>query len=789
MKNSFFCFLICVCSFGSIAQSVRLSGKITNENSSPVQGASIILLNTNVAAITDATGAFIINALPGNYLLQVSAIGFAAITRELQVNKESSDITILLQPVSTRLDEVIVSAQKREELLQRLPLSVTAISSRQVRELRLWNIRDLTAIAPTFYSADPGDKRNVSSVRGITTTSYDPAIATYVDGVNQFTLDTYIPQLFDVERVEILRGPQGTLYGRNAMGGVINIITKKPTNATTGFAEINVGNFNLQRYTAGIRTPIIKDKLFFGAAGMYEGFNGYYTNDFNNTDFDKQSSVAGNYYLKFLPSANWTFSLNAKHVMNRNNGPFSLVFGKEEAFGNAYHLNQNAITKLVDNVLNTSLSINHTGQMVNFSSQTAYQSNYRYYKAPIDGDFSPIDGVTVINNYGKDWNNVKAWTQEFKFSSPASTTSPIQWTAGTYLFYQNSPNKQATRFGEDAALVNPNIMGKNFSLINTTEGKSKGVAFYGQATYSINNKLDVTGGLRYDHEQKEQSILGEYQQDPDPNPQFAYQADTSAKANFNAFSPKLSIAYHATKNNTLYAVYSRGYRAGGLTPLSSDPMSNPPLFSFEPEYSNNYEIGFKSLLLDNRLRINIAAFYSTINNAQVPTLVLPDAVTITKNAGELNSKGFELELAANPVKGLEFSYGFGYTNAEYKSLKLSQSGTEANLKGKKQIFTPDVTSMLTAQYGYSLGGKQNLQLMFRGEWKYLGTQFFDLANKIRQSSYNLLNTRIGVAGKNFELMFWGRNLGDKKYISYAYDFGAIHLGEPKTYGGTLMFSF
>ena len=765
---------------------VSFSGKIVDEKSIPVQGATIALLNTNASTITNANGQFTVSAFPGTYWLQVSATGYAAISRQVNISKESSVLTISLQPSFVRLDEVVVSAEKKEELLQTLPLSVTALTSGLVREYRLWNIQELTAIAPTFYAADPGDKRNVSSIRGITTTSYDPAIATYVDGVNQFNLDTYIPQLFDVERIEVLRGPQGTLYGRNAMGGVINIITKQPANYITGFAEVNIGNHNQQRYTASIRTPLIKDKLFLGLAGMYDKMNGFYTNDFDNSHFDKQSSTAGNFYLKFLPSADWAVTLNAKHVFNRNHGPFSLVFGTEEALKNPFHLNQNATTKLIDNVANYSLAINHTGRVMNFSSQTSYQSNYRYYEAPIDGDFSPIDGVTIINNYGKDWNNVKAVTQEFKFTSPASSVSPLQWTAGAYLFYQNSPNKQATHFGEDALLLG--APDKNFSLINTTKAEGRGIAFYGQATYTLNKTLDITAGIRYDYEHKEQSVLGEYQKDPGTTPQFPFQPDTSAKTNFNAFSPKLSFSYHLSEKNRVYISYARGFRAGGLTPLSSDP-SQPPLYAFEPENSNNYEAGFKNLFFDNRLRLNIAAFYTIVNNVQVPTLILPDAITITKNAGELRSKGIELEAGASLFKGFEIAYSLGYTHAEYQSLKVSQGGSEVDLKGMKQIFTPDLTSMLGAQYSYSLSANQDLKLVVRGEWKYLGTQFFDLANTIRQSSYHLLNTRAGLAAKNFEIMFWMRNIADKKYISYAYDFGAVHLGNPKTFGVTLSGKF
>jgi iron complex outermembrane receptor protein len=310
------------------------------------------------------------------------------------------------------------------------------------------------------------------------------------------------------------------------------------------------------------------------------------------------------------------------------------------------------------------------------------------------------------------------------------------------------------------------------------------VALYGQATYTVAEKMDITLGIRYDYEHQQQHVSATYQRDPDPAFITTF-PDSSAKASFNAFSPKLSLNYHLSGNSMTYVTYSRGFRAGGLTPLSSDP-SQPPLFPYQPEYSNNYEAGIKNDLFNKSMRLNLYAFYSNITNAQVPTLVLPEAVTITKNTGKLVSKGLEAEILTQPLQGLELGYNFGYTHAKFSSLKIAQNGTFIDLAGKHQIFTPDITSMLSAQYSYPLGGRQQLKAVLRAEWKYLGTTYYDLANSISQSPYSLLNLRAGIAAKNFEIMFWDRNATDTRYIAYAYDFGAVRLGDPKTYGVTLM---
>ena len=680
-----------------------------------------------------------------------------------------------------QLDTVLVTAQKKTELLQKIPLAVSSFNSKQVNAYRIWNIKDISGVIPNVYSADPGDGRDVTAIRGIATTSYDPSTAVYIDGVNQFNLDTYIPNLFDVERIEILRGPQGSLYGRNAMGGVINIITKQPTNNTSGSAELNWGNYGQKRMNLNIKTPIIKDKLFVGASGLFDAREGFYQNEYNQLPYDRQRAISGNYFLKYIINKQWSITFNTKHRNQENKGAFPLVFGVEEAFDNPFVLNQNATTIMKDKTLNSSMSILYNGTKYQFSAQTAYQKNYRYYTNPIDGDFSPIDAITVVNNYGKDWNQISAWTQDLKLNSIGN--QPLKWTIGAYLFSQNAPTKQGTHFGADAYLMG--IENSNFTLINTTNSKRKGIALYGQATFSLSEKLNLTAGIRNDFEQIEQSVNGSLMMDEN-KAIYETQALISRTTDFGALSPKLGLDYNISATQMAFVNYSKGFRAGGLSPLSSDP-SQPPLIRYKPEYSNNIELGLKNTLFNNHARLNLTVFYTRLVDAQVPTLILPDAITIIQNRGKLNSKGIELEFTAQANEHLSIDYNAGMTNAKFETLEIAQNGNANILNGNKQIFTPDLVSNLALQYDQKFN--KNISVFVRTEWKYIGTTYFDLANSIQQSPYNIINASLGVHMGDVQIKFWTRNLTNQKYISYAYDFGAVHLGDPATSGLSIAIKF
>ncbi len=761
-----------------------ISGTVFNQQNAPISSAKLSVLNTGLSTTTNKTGQFNISIAAGNYQLQINAPGYATTIKTININAERNSINFVLAEENRQLSEVVVTAQKRDEDPQKAALSITTLSAKIVEEFRLQNSRELTGIVPNLYSANPGDNRNVTSIRGISTTSYDPAVGTYIDGVAQFGLDTYIAQLLDVERIEVLRGPQGTLYGRNAMAGIINIITKTPTNEIQGSAGIDVGNYGNQRFLLALRAPLVKDKLFFGVSGLYTHQNGFYTNTFTNAKFDRQSTLMGNYFLKYLAGKNWAFTLNVKNIENRNNGAFPSAISPDEALNNPYILTQNSLTQMVDNLFNSSLLVQYSGANFNFTSQSAYQSNYRYYKQPIDGDFSAADAVSIVNNYGRDFNRVEVLTQELRFTSPAKTNSKFNWATGVYAFYQDNPVKQGTHFGNDAASFGSPI--SNFTSINTNLGKSFGVAFYGQGTYALTQKLDLSIGIRYDYEHQKEQIKGEFQMDGQEA--IVTQPDTSSATAYHAFSPKASLAFHVTENQLLYGTYSRGFRTGGISQLSSDP-SQPPLYSYQPEYSNNFEVGLKNTFFQNRLRVNLAAFYTLVNHAQVPTLILPDAITITRNVGKLHSKGLEVELAATTFAGLELSNSTGLTDAKYTDLILSNNGTPFSGKNNRPVFSPKATAMTALQYSNAISRNKKATIFIREEWLYVGDQFFDLANTIEQKPYNLFNSVIGASVKKLTISLWERNMGGKKYIDYAYDFGASHLGNPRTFGVSISQKF
>ena len=674
-----------------------------------------------------------------------------------------------------KLQEIIIySAEKRQQTQLTSPASITYLGAEQIQTMRLWEINNLTGIAPNFSLSQSGDNRNVAGIRGIVTTSYDQTVATYVDGVAQFNLDMYIPQLNDIESIEVLRGPQGTFYGRNSMGGVINITTKKPTNQTSLTADLTLGNVGQRRISAQLKTPIIKNKLYLSVAMLHDKRNGFYTNDFTKSAYDNQKQFLGTAQLKYILKNNWSIQADVKRYTGLNDGAFPLNGDYTTAKDNPFHLSQNQTTSMHDLTTNASVVLQHKGKAVHTSLQTSYQNNYRYYDNTLDADFSEYEIISIFNNYGKSYNNVNALTNELKFQSSLQHSKKLEWTAGLYQFTNSSPTKQATAFGKDAGFIG--IPDENFSLISYNLSHINGIAGYAHGTYHLNEKLSIQAGARFDQEQKSLTVKSEYEKSP--YPAFVILNDTTGKKSFSAFSPKMGIHYQLNTHQMLYFTFGRGFRSGGLSNVSSDP-SQLPLSAYMPEFSSMFELGWKGTNTQKTIQYAVAAFYNRVTNVQTPFLILPDAITITKNAGLLKSSGVEWEISAKPFRGMTLQYNAGFTNARYARYSTVINGMQMELDNNKQIFTPNSTQFFNATYQKKLGKNE---LWANIQYQYSGSQYFDITNVIEQKAYGLLHAQTGIKISRINIYLWARNITDKTYFSYGYDFGAVHLGNPRTVG-------
>lgn len=771
--------MLCILLFSSLVSFSQDGHKVTFQLNSLLSAdksnVEITILNFEKLPSENKNGTIIFNNVPkGNYQASVNGEGIAPKIISFLVNNDV-ELKVDVYPVVKNLGDVTVNSNKRDINLISAPSSITSLSSKQLKEMRVWELSDLSGLSPNFYLANSGDNRNVTSIRGITTTSYEQAVVTYIDGVAQFNLDTYIPQLANVDHVEIIRGTQGTLYGRNAMGGIINITTKKPVNRTTGYADLQLGNFGQQRYAAGFNTALIKDKMFASVSLLHDKKSGYYTNTLFNEKYDKQEQSMLDIQLRYYFKHNWSILANHKQYAGRNNGAFPLVTDLKALFETPYTLAQNQLAQMRDNSSNSSISLKHRAKGFDLNIQTAYQRNYRYYDKTLDADFSPADIVGIFNNYGKNFNTVEIFSNELRLQSyPTKQNTKLEWTAGLFQFIQRNPGRQATVFGNDAGFIG--VPDANFAVISNNDARNSGFAGYGNLDFKITPKITLSGGLRIDNENRSLTVSGEYEKQP-MQPIVTKEPETG-RTSYNAFSPKFGIQYMGSTSFQLFANYARGFRSGGLSGLASDP-SQIPLSPYLPEYSNMFELGAKGINKKQIFRYSATIFYNNVSNIQTPLLLLPDALTLIQNAGKLRSFGIELEVMAQLAKGLTLQYTGGLTDAKYKKLDGVNDGNQIDLSGNKQVFTPGSNHFIGLQYQRKIG---KIDWSIRTDYIQTGKQYFDLANQIAQDAYGVLNMRSSLHFSNFELSIWARNVTGAKFIDYAYDFGAAHLGKPRTWG-------
>jgi iron complex outermembrane receptor protein len=785
--------VVLLCLFISSSYAQNITGTIKSQSGEPVAFANISALNSQQGAVADKDGNFTLNLNEGTYQLQFSAIGFASKLQKVVVTDELVTIDIVLSENTQNLGEVVVTANKREEDIVKVSTSITSLSAKKIKDTRTWGLGGLTALVPNYIYQELGVPfQQVQSIRGIQVFSENPAVSTYIDDVNNIDILANGFAFTDIERIEVLRGPQGTLFGRNAMGGVINIYTKKPTNKTNGFAEVSSGNLGLQRYSAGFKTPIIKDKLFFGLNGLFQTRDGYWENDTTGTGATDNSANGrtvggennfyGNIYLKWLSTDRLSFTLNLKgqRDWSDNSGFFVSQADRDVALADPNVINLARIGEHERNILNTSLVAKYHAENFTITSISAYQT--------IDLSFKDIDFPGFYHSFfesaiGEKLPPQKVFSQELRINS--NSDSKLQYTAGLFGFSQVG-FEPSTNLAFELA---PN----NFAIFRN-RSDNYGLAAFGELSYQITEKLTVTAGIRYDYDKREATFNGFGDASFIDGVFTQTVPDQIERGDYAAISPKLAISYAVNERSNIYASYTRGFRAGGVNVQGGLPEKVSQ--TFDPEFSDNYEVGYKAFLSNNKLSIGASAFLIQWQDLQFSNLVAPFTY-VRENVGDAQSMGLELEISAIPVKGLQLDASFGLNHTEYKDFNLERvnfgTGEEftAAIGGNSLSNAPSHTIFFGAQYEYTISTK--LKAVVRGEVRNIGSYYTDIQNQIEQSSYTLINSQIGFNYDKYSLFFWSQNLNNERYLAFGNpdsSFGRnVRTAAPRTFGVTISAKF
>ncbi len=720
------------------------------------------------------------------YLLVLSLFNLMAYAQE----DEDTGSDVYALPTQT------VTAQKREELLQKVPIAVSSIDSIKIDALQVSNINEVGRISPNFKSYNDGSGLyTMIASRGIFTIDVVPVVGVYIDDIPLFNTSAFPSVLSDIERIEVLRGPQGTLYGRNTLAGAINIITKTPTNETTGFASVGYGNLNQIEADAGVSLPLVDNVLFsrFGVSARLR--DGYIENTLLETDnLLEHQRYGGNLQLTYLPSDKLSFSLNSSlHQKEVDAQAFvggAGVSGEDiaaELENTPYKVDINTQGVYETLVSNNALKIGYKTDSLSIMSITSMQ--YTDNTAHDDElDFLPFD-LNTRKNFSRTFTTL---SEEFRVSSEWSN---LQWLAGVFVYNFNIDGQEDNEFGIANAgfATDPEAAAQYpYTLITVSEQQHTGFAAFGNAEYMIMKSLRVNGGLRFEREEAQADVSRSYTKDGNDNYQYpnlgVFPATFEETETFSAASPKVGISYDVLDNVMLYGNIARGYRPGGFNSFAA----NEDAAKFAPEYSWNYEAGIKSMFMQNRIKVNLTGFYIDYQDQQLYTIL--DIATFNIGRDNLSrsvSIGAELETELALLEGLTAFINVGVLDTEITDYKAITTVGELDYTGNKQGYSPQFNGNLGLNYEIPINDL--LTLKATADYQYQTDMFFDPENTIQQDAYSLLNARLVVSTEMVDLIFWGQNLTDETYYSYGYNFAGVggfaNYGLPRTFGSKLSVKF
>jgi len=671
-------------------------------------------------------------------------------------------------PVRIVVPTVTVTAQKEPADVQTLPLSVTAVSKDTIAGDGIAIISDAGIFAPnTYFSEFSARKLSFPHFRGISSGPGNPAITTYIDGVPQLHTNSSSVDLLDIDQVELVRGAQSALFGRNALGGLVNVVSARPSiQKWTGAVVAPFGNFGAKEIRGAVSGPVADGLAISLAAGRSER-DGYTTNDVSGRPLDNRSTTLGKVQVLWSPSANW----EARAIVNRErarDGDYAL-HDLGALRSNPFHAARDFEGHTDRDVTSTTVLARYVGRRAVLSATTGVVKWSS--EDSTDLDYTPLPLVTRTNA-----EQALQFTQEVRLASGATATrlsdfATLRWQGGVFVFTNGYDQAAINRFSP--FVLNPAL---GFPVSQHSPDAAlddSGVGLYGQGTVTLHTNLDVTVGARVDHENKS-AVLDTFF-DPALGPPAHLDTDRS----FSDVSPQFAVAYQMKPGRIAYATVGRGYKAGGFN--SASPAGTE---SFGEEHTWQVEGGTKTAWAGGRLLLNVAAFRIEWNDLQlnVPNPAVPAQFYIA-NVGRATSSGVEFEVTARPRAGLDVFGTIGATRARFGDNSHS-SGVDVS--GHDLPTSPGYTTTVGGQYSHGVGS--GATMYGRGEAVLYGSFFYDDFNSAKQDAYGLLNLRAGVrAAKYLFVEAWVKNASNTRYIPIAFPYGSPsgfigEMGAPRTFG-------
>ena len=656
------------------------------------------------------------------------------------------------------LDEIVVTDFKQNKR----NLTSTAVSTINVQQLhnqQIVNLKELTAIMPNFYMPDYGSYANTPAyIRGIGTKSKGSAVGFYVDGVPHFESSAFNIDLSDIAAVNVFRGPQGTLYGRNTIAGIINVYTHNPLDYQRTRIKVGYGRYN-DFIAQASNYAKISEKFGISTAASYHHNDGMFTNHFLNEKADKLNEGEGRIGLYWRPTTNWLLHLNSTLTYSEQNGypyaPYDIV--KDELLPISYNRNSTYRRLISSTGLNAQYENNH----ISFNSQTSYQ--FIKSHQGLDQDFTPQDVYFVDNSYHQNM-----LSQELTLKS--NDKGRYQWIIGLFGMLLHS-----NQFAETSYFT------RDFSIPTTYKNPTAGYAIYHQSSYNIWRGMSATVGLRFDYEHAKTT----YNQDKTTlsTGVTTHAKDFVSSASFRQFTPKFTLQYLTNKDNLYYISITRGYKPGGFNTIFKTDAER----TYDPEYSWNYEVGTRLKFLNGRLTAEADLFYIDWRHMQT-TYTVPGVGNVIANAGHTDSKGFELSLAYHPIKSLQLNLNYGYTHARYLEYKKS---AREDFSGNRLPMVPNHTLSLNGTYTIMPAGWFD-KIIFNTGLTGLGRIYWADDNIVRQNFYATLNAKVSLTKGIFTWEIWGKNLTATDYMAYGFKASQgnyAQRGKPLTFGTAVSVSF